>query len=148
MIEYRRIRPNDVPSVTAFALEVLRRECGDAALHIAPLKVQHAVRFFAADTSGRHFNLAAFRDGEPVGAMALLTAEMTYFEREEAHVVMAFASVPLTIRRLVADAMAWFRSEPRLRRILWPQNTAGARFVEFTGRFGFASTPMLTTLKE
>lgn len=148
---YRRITREDQLAVTSYALDALRVVSAEEPLHIAPLKVREAVSFFAKDSSGLHFNLAAFDDRICVGAIAAFTAEMTYFERQEAHVMFAHAAVPGVGMRLVRELLAWLRGEPRLRRLTWAMNPGamGDRMLSvLQRRLGFKQVQMLCWTKE
>lgn len=148
---YRAITREDALAVTSYALDALRVVSADEPMHIAPMKVREAVSFFAKDASGNHFNLAAFEDRICVGAIAAFTAEMTYFERQEAHIMFAHATVPRVGIRLIRELLAWFKREPRLRRITWAMNPGamGDRMLDVLARrHGFKSIQMLCMVKE
>ncbi len=147
MIEYRNINPEDTLAVTEYALRALRVVAVNEPLHVAPLKVREAVSFFAKDASGRHFNLAAFENRICVGAIAAFTAEMMYFERQEAHIMFCHASVPGIGWRLIREMMAWMRAEPRIRRVTWLMNKGeiGDRMARaITQRLGFDAMRLQT----
>lgn len=149
MTDFRSITNEDVPAVTEYALRVLRAIANDERLRVAPMKVQDAVRYFAR-TSG-HFNLAAFDDKLCVGAIAAFAGEMAYFERQEAHVMFCHATLPGVGMKLIREMMAWVRSEPRLRRIVWAMNpsSVGERTTNVLGRrLGFKPLNLLAWTKE
>lgn len=151
MTDFRSITRDDVPEVAAYALAALREVAPDGRVRISPLKVRDAVAFFAKDTSGLHFNLAAFELHGCVGAIAAVTAEMTYFERQEAHVMFARATLPGVGMKLIRELVGWVRAEPRLRRVVWAMNPSamGSRMERvITRRLGFESVATLVWSKE
>jgi hypothetical protein len=148
VIAYRSINREDVLGVTEFSLRALRRVAADEPLHVAPMKVRDAVKFFAHDISGQHFNLAVFDDGKVLGACALYAAEMAYFERREVHVMFCFAEQPMVLRRLAREMVAWFTAQPSLRRLAWAMNPGSDRMIAFLAKqFGFRKDDMLVLYK-
>ncbi len=146
-IEYRRITTADVSAVTALACEALDT-AGDLPVHVSVPKIRAAVTFFAEQGEG-HFQMAAFKDGRPVAALAAFVQEMPFHERREAHVFMAFATVPGTGTRLLRAMCAWFDADWMLRRLVWAMNGEfDERMRRLAQRMGFASeAPMFVRWK-
>jgi hypothetical protein len=151
MTVYRRITAADIDAIVDFAAQALRPE--RYPLVFSPAKVRSAVEFFAASRDS--FQLAAFDDGKPVGAIAATVAEMLWFERHEAHVVMLYATQPGVGFVLMRRLLEWAGSSPMIRRVLWAQNPgADARTSMFAERCarrsGFAAgvVSMQTFVKE
>lgn len=137
MLEYRRIVAADVGQVAMLARRAAE-SAGDVPAHIDMGKIRGAVTFFA-ETPG-HFQMAAFRDGKVVAAVAALAAEMPFFERMEAQVFMCFSTEPGACIRLLRALIAWFRQDFRLRRIVWAMNdNFDVRIRHLARRLGFQS---------
>lgn len=115
-MEFRRITPSDVEHVINFAMLGMRPE--RYPLHVSRTRVRAVVEHFVM--SQGDFHLAAFDGGRMVGGIAVLVSQMLWFQRAEAHVVMFFAVVPGVGRRLLREAMRWFRDNAGLRRMHWP----------------------------
>lgn len=146
MIDYRPIVSEDVPAVTALALEALRFGMGESALTVSPAKVQGMVQGFA-DEPG-HFQLAAFKDGQPVGAIAAYVAEMPFFDWCEAHVLMCYCNEPHAGTRLIKAMLDWVNSELRIRRVIWAMNDGAEKFSRvLQRRFAFGQKDMLVYTK-
>jgi hypothetical protein len=137
---YRPITAADVDAIVAFAVVGLQPERHP---HVfSPAKMRAAVEHFAR--SERDFQLAAFDGERVVGAIAATLAEMLWFERAEAHVVMLYATVPGVGATLVKRLLAWADDQPIVRRIVWAQNDGAdprtARFAQRCARgSGFAA---------
>lgn len=132
MIEYRRMRPSDVDAVTALGVEALRKFSSDIPLHVSPPKVRAVVNTFCV--RHEHFHEIAFKDGEPVGAVAMFVAEMPFHERSEGHVMMCYAKEPGTGVRLIADMMRWARMDMRISRVQWCMNNGAGRYAAMLKR--------------
>ena len=142
MIDYRRITSADVPAVTNLAERALRFGMGDSQLRVSSEKVRSMVQSFA-DCPG-HFQLAAFKDGQPVGAIAAHLAEMPFFERCEAHVVMCYCIEPYAGRRLIRALLDWAAADMRIRRVVWAMNHGADQFARVLAkRFGLARSEMM-----
>lgn len=132
MIEYRRMRPSDVDAVAALGVEALRKFSAAMPLHISPPKVRAVVSNFCIRRE--HFHEIAFKDGEPVGAVAMAVAEMPFHERSEGHVMMCYAKEPGTGVRLIGDMMRWARADMRISRVQWCMNTGAERYAAMLKR--------------
>lgn len=119
-IEFRRITPADVGQVADFACSALKT-ANAVPLHIDMHKIRTAVRFFA-DAGPEHFQMAAFRDGQPVAALAALAQEMPFFERCDAQVFICYSVEPGAGVRLLRAMLRWFHADFRLRRLMWMMN--------------------------
>lgn len=132
----RRVTEADVPAVADFAIEGMRAGLYPG-VRLSRAKVEAVIRHFAGSASD--FNLVAFDDaGRVVGAVAAAVAEMLWFERCEAHVVMCRAVVPGVGRRLLRELRTWVEADMRIRRVLWPMEAGGdPRIPKLAERLGF-----------
>ena len=143
---YRPMTAEDVPAVTALALEALRFGMGDAPLTVSPDKVRGMVAGFASEPG--HFHLIAFKGDAPVGAIAAYAAEMPFFDWCEAHVVMCYCTEPRAGTPLIKAMLAWVKSELRIRRVIWAMNDGAEKFSRVLQRkFGFGQKDMLVFTK-
>lgn len=135
-MEYRRITIEDVPKVSAFAIEGMRVELYPG-INLSRLKVEFVTKHFAE--SWADFHLVAFDGaGKVVGAIAAVVSEILFFDRAEAHVVMCRATVPGVGRRLIAALRRWVDTDDRVRRALFPQEFhADPRALKLLARYGF-----------
>lgn len=115
----RAIGPGDVDRVSEFALEALAG-VHNIPVHISPAKVREAVQFFA--TAPGHFQLAAFTGRHVCGAIAMMVAEMPFFERCEGHIFMCFANRPGVGAKLIRSLMHFVEDDFRIRRVVWMMN--------------------------
>jgi hypothetical protein len=116
----RPITNADIGEVTLLARKALDT-AGDLPLHVSVSKIFDSVKFFAEQGAG-HFQMAAFQDGKPVAAVAAYAQAMPFHERNEAHVFMAFSTVPGAGSRLLRAMVAWFDADIMLRRLVWAMN--------------------------
>lgn len=137
MLEFRRIGPLDVESVTDLAMKALAMS-DDLPLHPSRPKVRHVVAAFATD--GHHFQMAAFDGARAVGAVAMVVAEMPFHERFEGHVMMCYASVVGAGMPLVRSMMDFVRADMKIQRVIWAMNDQpDPRFAKMVARcFGFS----------
>lgn len=134
-MEYRRITADEVPAVSAFAIEGMRVDLYPG-ISVSELKVAFVARHFAE--SWQDFHLVAFEGGKVVGAIAAAVSDILFFERAEAHVVMCRAVVPGVGRRLIAALRKWADTDDRVRRVLFPQEFhADPRALKLLARYGF-----------
>lgn len=146
MMTYRPITTNDVPAVTTLAVEALRFGMGADALHVSEAKVQSMVSGFAEQPG--HFQLAAFKDNQPVGAIAVYVSEMPFFERCEGHIVMCYCTEPHAGVRLIRSMLNWAAADMRIRRLVWAMNAGADQFARVLARrFGFDQRSMLVYVK-
>lgn len=141
----RRITTDDISEVAAFAVRGLRPDLYP--LHVSQAKVRGMVHHLAL--SQRDFQLAAFDDsGAMVGGIGVLRQELPWFERQEAVIVMFFATVAGVGRTLLQAAVEWFQADPMLRRLTWPlEADADVRaMLRYAGRQGFNSSNVNATL--
>ena len=135
-MEYRRLKPEDMPAVAAFAIEGMRADLYPG-LRLNEAKVLGVVDHFRK--SCRDFHLVAFDSGRVAGAIAAVVSEMLFFERCEAHVVMCRAVVPGTGSRLIGALRAWADEQMMLRRVQFPQEFhADPRALKLLARHGFS----------
>lgn len=134
MTTYRFATIADIPRLASYAIEGLRPERQQMVL--SRPKVEATISHFVHSRSD--FSLMAEADGQIVGAIAVLVADMLWFERCEAHVVMCRATKPGVGRELIHRAMQWAWADMRIQRVLWsleddaPRATARlARMVGF-----------------
>lgn len=135
-MDYRRINPEDISHVTEFVIQGLRPDLYP--LHLSKTKIRSACEFFMK--SQADFHLAAFDGGKMVGGIAVHVAEMLWFQRSEAHVVMFFATVPGVGFKLLRAAMQWVHGHIGIRRVLWPlEDDAPSQRMQSIAarRFGF-----------
>jgi hypothetical protein len=105
-------------------------------LRLSRSKVEGVVRHFVI-TPGA-FQLAAFEDGQVVGAVAAMATEMLWFERCEAHVVLCRATRPHVIRTLLRELRRWADGEFLVRRVVWPTEFHhDERMTRLAARHGF-----------
>lgn len=143
---YRPLIEADVPAVTELALEALRFGMGDVRLTISPDKVRGMVAGFA--TQPGHFNLIAFKDESPVGAIAAYVAEMPFFDWSEAHIAMCYCTEPRAGTPLIKAMLRWVESELRIRRVIWAMNDGAEKFSRvLQRRYGFGQKDMLVFTK-
>lgn len=138
MIEYRRATIYDVPELMDLARAglTLRGYVEALPLHVDNFKIRQMIVHFVTMTG--HFQMVAVKDGKVVGALAMYVAEMPWFERAEGHVMMCFATVPSTVRRLVREMMAYVDADIRIRRVCWSMNEGAEKLVAMAARrFGF-----------
>jgi hypothetical protein len=137
-MEYRRIGPQDMDQVAAFAIDGMRPHLFPT-LRLSPLKVQATIEHFMRSTTD--FHLGAFDDGRVVGGIAAAVHESPWFERSDATVVMCRAVVPGVGRRLLAALKAWIADDIRIRRVFFPlEFDADVRMQRLLARYGFNST--------
>lgn len=137
MIEYRRMRLSEVDAVAELGVEALRTHAGEVPLHISPGKVRMVVNDFCIRPE--HFHEVAFKDGQPIGAVAMRVVEAPFHERFDGHVMMAFCREPGPGLKLINDMVKWARSDMRIARVQWCMNECNAgRFAGLlTRRWGF-----------
>ena len=136
MIEYRSITAADVGRVSLLARRAAE-SAGDLPVHIDMGKIRAAVTFFA-EHGAEHFQLAAFKGGEPVGAIAAYVCEMPFFERCEAQIFMCYSAERGAGMRLVRALVEWFKADMRLRRIVWAMNANAERTSRLARLCGFS----------
>jgi len=135
-VNYRRITAADVDQAATLAVKGLRPDLYPA--HLSQEKVRAMLNHFVSSESD--FHLAAIDGDRFVGGVAAIIAEMPWFERKEARVVMLYATVPGVGRRLVRQLFDWYLSNPMLRRLLWTlEFDAEPRMMRIAERFGFNS---------
>lgn len=125
MIEYRRMRLDDVEATTAFALEALAL-AGDLPLRLSQAKVRSMVINFAI--SNDHFHMGAFKDGVPVAGLAMYVAEMQFFERCEGHVMLCYSKEPGAGMVLIRHMLRFVNQSMRIMRVQWSMNLGAAKF--------------------
>jgi hypothetical protein len=136
-VEYRRLKPEDVADVAEFA--AVGMQAHRYPLRVSMAKVNATVQHF--ERSATDFHLVAFDGGKVAGAIAAAVAELPFFERWEAHVVMCRAVVPGVGRRLIAALRAWADQDFRIKRVQFPQEYhADPRALKLLARYGFAQT--------
>jgi hypothetical protein len=134
MIELRMINAGEVQEMADFAIEGMQAH--KYPLHVSRAKVVHFVEVVRAGAP--HFGMAAFKDGRLVGAIAALVAEMPFFERWEAHVIMCRAVAPGAGMRLILSMRDWAAAEMRIRRVQFPiEEGADPRIAKLLERCGF-----------
>lgn len=136
MIQYRRITAAEVDALAAFAIEGMPA-ADHPHLRIDPGKVRAVVQHFV--NSPNDFQLAAFDGPVIVGGIAAAVAEMMYFERAEAHVVMCQARGRPGVGRVLLQALLdWANADMRIRQIQFPEE-ANARpgFCRLLRAYGF-----------
>lgn len=139
MLTYRKINAADVEQVAAFAIVGMRPQ--RYPLVMSNERIKATIKHFM--NSATDYHLAAFDEaGRMVGGIALYVAQMPWFERAEAHIVMLFATVPGAGFRLMREAMRWVAQHMGIRRVLWPLEddvtTVEAQRIErIAQRYGF-----------
>lgn len=135
MIEYRRIRIADVEEMTRFAVSAIpvQRE-----LRVSIDKVRHMVSFFA--TTAGHFQMAAFKDGKPVAALAAFVSEMPFHEKLEATIAFCFSTEPGSGYWLLRALRDFVSNHMLIRRVSWAMNQGfDDRLRMVAKRLGFTS---------
>lgn len=135
-VEYRRVTAAEFEQVARFVVEAMHVE--RYPLHFDGRKMRERMRRIFEGGDG--FHLAAFDGPRIVGGVAAVVQDMAWFERCEAHVVQFRALDVWVGMRLLRELMRWFRSDMRLRRVLWahelgadPAMALLARRAGFTG---------------
>lgn len=144
-MEYRRIQPDDVPSVAQFAVEGMRPHLYP--MRLSPEKVKAHIEHFMRSTSD--FHLAAFDGSRIVGGIAAAVYESPFWERCDATVVMCRAVVPGVGRRLIAALRAWIDDDMRVRRCMFPvEFDADPRMPRLLARYGFSGAQAVCVLQK
>jgi len=136
VITYRRITAAEIEPLADFAIQGMALD-HHAGLRLSRPKVVSVISHFV--NSNSDFQLAAFDGNRIVGGIAACVAEMMFFERAEAHVVMCQArGVPGVGRELLSSLMAWADHDMRVRQVQFPEEF-GARpgFARLLRRYGF-----------
>lgn len=136
MTIYRRITADDIEPMAAFAIEGMGLGADDN-VRLSMAKMRSVIAHFVNSRSD--FHLVAFDNGRIVGGIAACVAEMMFFERCEAHVVLCQARGEPGVGAVLIKAMkAWADADMRIRRVQFPEEL-GARpgFARLLRRFGF-----------
>jgi hypothetical protein len=109
---------DDFESVARFAEEGLQPERYPV-IYSRP-KLRGVIEHFMGSTSDYH--RIAVDGGEVVGVIAAAMAEMTYFQRCEAHIFALYATRYGVGRQLLAGLLGWMDDHFMVQRVCWMHN--------------------------
>lgn len=136
---------DDFESVARFAEEGLSPE--RYPVIFSRHKLRHVVEHFM--TSPTDYHRIAVDDGAVVGVIAAAVAEMTYFQRCEAHICALYATRHGIGRQLLAGLLTWMDDHFMVQRVSWMHNPgmppSVQRLARMCGR-GRAIDEMQTTV--
>ena len=133
-IEFRPAHKGDVDRLVPFVTEGMRADL----YPMVPSRAKIAATVNGVIASPTNFNLMAVDTGRVVGAIAAVVAEIMFFERFEAHVIVCRATVPGVGRKMIAALRQWADSNIMIRRVQVPQEFhADPRALKLLARYGF-----------
>jgi len=144
-MQFRPVTIEDIDAVEMLAIEGMRPHLYSG--HLVPQKIRAAIAHFAK--SKTDFNLVAFEDGKPVGAIAAFSNPSMWFERHDAYVCMCFTKRPNIGAHMIDALMKWVDRSFNIRGVIWPQEfDSRPGFARLLRRYGFKPQTMCVYRKD
>jgi hypothetical protein len=129
-MDIRRMTDDDFEAVVRFAEEGLQPRRYPV-IYSRP-KLRRTIEHFM--TSPTDYHRIAVDSGEVVGVIAAAVAEMTYFQRCEAHIFALYATRTGVGRQLLDGLLRWMDDHFMVQRVCWMHNPGMPRSVHRLAR--------------
>ena len=119
-VEYRRAVPSDIGAIVDLGIEALKAN-GYERLVISPSRVTDLARNCVSGAG--NIAMVAEKDGEVVAAVCGIVHPMMCYERSQLSIVQFFTRVPGCGVPLMRAVLAWARSRPIIKSIVFTLET-------------------------